>query len=171
MYRILKSDLNSPNKFKEKMYDYIVNLKNEILRHHNIEFGIEEIGDLLLSACRSNDFNVIFRKGNKMFLDDSQVREWINEKLIPNTVIANLDDEDIVRLLVFCLEITYQMFSGGTKATVTQKGFRERRRTFETILVDQFVGKLGEIFVKKFLEMNFHVSVKLDWEISTQIEK
>jgi hypothetical protein len=171
MYRILKGDLNTPSKFKEKLHDYIVTLRTEILEHHNIEFDIEEIGDMLLSVCRSNDFNVIYQEGNRMFLDESQVQEWIDKKLIPNTVIVNLDDEDIVRLLVFCLEITYQMFGGGTRATVTQKGFRQRRRTFESILVDQFVGKLGEIFVKKFLEKNFSTSIELDWEISTQIER
>ena len=171
MYRILKGDLNSPSKFKEKLHDYIVTLRAEILKHHNIEFDIEEIGDLLLSICRSNDFNVIYQEGKKMFLNEPKVQEWIDKKLIPNTVIVNLDDEDVVRLLIFCLEMTYQMFSGGTRATVTQKGFREKRRTFETILVDQFVGKLGEIFVKKFLEGNFPVSIELDWEISTQIEK
>ena len=54
-----------------------------------------------------------------------------------------MDDEDILRLVIFCLEITYRMFSGESRATVTQKGFRERRRTFKAILVDQFVGKLG----------------------------
>ena len=146
MYRILKGDLSSPSKFKEKLHDYIVTLRAEILKHHNIEFDIEEIGDLLLSICRSNDFNVIYQEGKKIFLDESKVQEWIDKKLIPNTVIVNLDDEDIIRLLVFCLEMTYQMFSGGTRATVTQKGFREKRRTFETILVDQFVGKLGGNF-------------------------
>jgi hypothetical protein len=171
MYRILKGDLNSPSKFKEKLHDYIVTLRTEILKCYDIEFDIEEIGDLLLSVCRSNDFNVIYQERNRMFLDEPQVQEWIDKKLIPNTVIVNLDDEDVVRLLVFCLEITYQMFDGGTRATVTQKGFRQRRRTFESILVDQFVGKLGEIFVKKFLEENYPVSIELDWEISPQIEK
>ena len=67
MYRILKGDLNSPSKFKEKLHDYIVTLRAEILKHHNIEFDIEEIGDLLLSICRSNDFNVICQEGKKMF--------------------------------------------------------------------------------------------------------
>ena len=104
-------------------------------------------------------------------MNEKNVINWIEEKLIPNTVTVRLDDEDVVRLLVFCIEITYQMFGGGTKATVTQKGFRQRRRTFESILVDQFVGKLGEIFVKKYLEKNFPVTIELDWEISTQIEK
>jgi len=171
MYKIIKSDLNSPSRFKEKFHQYITDLKSKILKRYNINFTTEEIGDLLLSICRSNDFNVIYKKDNKMFLDDSQVQEWIEKKLIPNTVVLSLDDEDIVRLLVFCLEMTYQMFSGGTRATVTQKGFRQRRRTFESILVDQFVGKLGEVFVKKFLEKKYPVSVELDWEISPQIEK
>lgn len=171
MYKILKGDLDSPSKFKKKLHDYILDLRAEISKNYNIEFDVEEIGNLLLSICRSNDFNVIHQDGNKIFLDKSQVQDWINKKLIPNTVIVNLGDEDVVRLLIFCLEITYQMFGGGTKATVTQKGFRERRRTFESILVDQFVGKLGEVFVKKFLEKNYPVRIELDWEISTQIEK
>jgi len=62
-----------------------------------VEFDKEEIGDLLLSVCRSNDFNVILKEKNR----------WISEKLIPNTIIVNLDNEDIVKLLVFSLEITY----------------------------------------------------------------
>jgi len=96
-----------------------------------VEFDKEEIGDLLLSVCRSNDFNVILKEENRMFLNKSQVQKWISEKLIPNTIIVNLDNEDIVKLLVFSLEITYQMFEGDTRTTVNQKGFRERRRTFK----------------------------------------
>ncbi|RKX52191.1 MAG: hypothetical protein DRP30_06600 [Thermotoga sp.] len=171
MYRILRSDLNRPGKFREKLCNYISNLKMEILKHYGVDFDPEEIGDLLLSVCRSDDFNVIYRNGNKLFLNESRVQEWVDRKLIPNTVIVSMDDEDIVRLLVFCMEMTYRMFSGGTRATITQKGFRQRRRTFESILVDQFVGKLGEVFVKKFLEANYPVSVELDWKISTQIGK
>lgn len=171
MYRILKSDLNSPSKFRERLYDYVITVREEILNRYNIEFDLEEISDLLLSVCRSNDFNVVYAEGNKMFLDELRVQEWIDKKLVPSIVIVNLDDEDVIRLLIFCFEITYQMFSGGTRATVTQKGFRQRRRTFESILVDQFIGKLGEIFVKKFLESKFPTTIELDWEISTQIEK
>ncbi|HDD57713.1 MAG TPA: hypothetical protein ENF43_04265, partial [Thermoplasmatales archaeon] len=141
------------------------------MKRYNIEFDFEEIGDLLISVCRSNDFNVMKYQNDKMFLDEEKFWGWIKEKLIPNTVVVGLSDEDIVRLLIFCIEITYQMFGGGTKATITQKGFRQRKRTFESILVDQFVGKLGEIFVKKFLERNYSARVELDWEISTRIEK
>ena len=80
-----------------------------------------------------------------------------------------MDDEEVIKLLIFSMEITYQMFSGRSRATVTQKGFRERRRNFESILVDQFTGKLGEVFVKRFLEEDFHVNIELDWE--PKIEK
>jgi hypothetical protein len=172
MYRILKEELNSPIKFKEKLSKYIQEKKMEIEQKYGIDFDKEELADLLLSACRSNDFGVISQQGNKMFLNEDNVSDWIEKKLLPNTIIVRLDDEDVVRLLIFCIEITYQMFSGGTRATTTAKGFRERRRTFETILVDQFIGKLGEIMLKKFLEDNFHsVTIELDWKISREIEK
>lgn len=172
MYKISKNYLKNPSKFKNELITYITNIRNEISENYKLEFDIEELGNLLLSACRSNDFNVISQEKKKMFLNESQVQKWISEKLIPNTIILRLDDEDIIRLLLFCLQITYKMFEGGTKATVTQKGFRERRRTFESILVDQFVGKLGEIFIKKFLEGNFSgAKINLDWEISTEIEE
>lgn len=169
--QILKQELGSPSKFKEKFKNYICYLNEFITKKYGNIFNEEEIGDLFISICRTNDFNVIDKQKNKMFLNETNVIEWIDKKLIPNTVIIDLDDEDAIRLLIFCTEITYQMFGGGTKATVTQKGFRERRRTFESILVDQFIGKLGEIFVKKHLEKKFKVPIELDWEISTQIQR
>lgn len=171
MIQVLKVDLDNPGRFKTRFKDYILSIKDFIMKKHNILFDEEEIGDLIVSICRANDFNVIHKQGNKMFLNEDGVLSWVKEKLVPNTVSVRLDDEDVVRLLIFCIEITYQMCEGGTRATVTQKGFRQRRRTFESILVDQFIGKLGEIFVKKYLEGNFNVTVKLDWEISTQIER
>ncbi len=172
MKQILKGDLNSPSKFREKFAVYISDLNGLIQKNYKVNFNEEEINDLLLSACRSEDFNIIHYQKNKMFLDENRVLEWLGNKLIPNTIIIKLDDENVVRLLIFCIEITYQMFAGGTKATVTAKGFRERRRTFESILVDQFVGKLGEVMVKRFLEDNFPpVKIELDWEISRQIEE
>jgi len=170
MYRI-KGELKSAV-FKKQLSEFIQSQRRMIQENYGIYFDDEELSELLLSACRSNDFNVIYRRRNEMFLDEDRVVDWIKKKLLPNTVIVRLDDEDIIRLLIFCIEITYQMFVGGTKATVSAKGFRERRRTFESILVDQFVGKLGEIMVKKFLEHNFPgVKIELDWEISRQIEK
>ncbi|MGC9004192.1 MAG: hypothetical protein ACP5KZ_05760, partial [bacterium] len=172
MKKITKRDLQSPNRFKEILLDKLVEWKEKIKKEGGIEFEVEEVGELLLSACRSNDFNVLISKANKIFLNEERAWEWFSNKIIPNTVVVRLDDEDVLRLLIFSLEMTYQMFSGGTRATVSAKGFRERRRTFEAILVDQFTGKFGEIIFKKFLEQNFpFLKVELDWGISRQIEK
>lgn len=168
---ISKSDLESPIKFREKFSTYIQSIQVEIQEKYGISFYEEELGDLILSALRSNDFDVLEKEGKKLKFNTDKLEDWVNEKLIPNTVLLGLDDVDVIRLLLFCIEITYEMFSGGTRATVTQKGFRERRRTFESILVDQFVGKLGEVFVKKFLENKFNAVVELDWEISPKFSK
>jgi hypothetical protein len=169
---IPKQILKSPYKFKEKLSDFIKIQIENIQKIYNVYFNFEELSDLLLSACRSNDFNVLYFERRKLFINEDKISEWIHKKLLPNTIVLKIDDEDILRLLIFCIEITYQMFSGGTRATITAKAFRERRRTFESILVDQFVGKLGEVILKKFLEQNFPgIKIELDWRISTQLEK
>ena len=171
IHRIFRNELNSPSAFIKRKREYVEFLQKTIEQESGMFFDIEELSELLLSLCRSNDFDVIKSQVDIMFLDENKVLKWIKEKLIPNTVIISIDDEDLIRLLIFCIEITYQMFTGGTRATVTQKGFRERRRTFESILADQFIGKLGEIMVKKFLESNYPTKIELDWDISTQIDK
>ncbi|MFN3384621.1 MAG: hypothetical protein ACK401_06980 [Archaeoglobaceae archaeon] len=168
---ISKLELTSPQKFGENFSDYIASIQSDIQENHSVYFDKEELGELILSALRSNDFEVLEIDGGKFRVNTEKLEDWINEKLIPNTLLLSLDDVDIIRLLLFCIEITYEMFSGGTMATVTQKGFRERRRTFESILVDHFVGKLGEVFVKKFLAKEFRVNVELDWRISPEIEE
>lgn len=171
MIKILSSDLKHPIKFRNKVNELVNKIRNEISQNYRIDFEDEELSDLILSACRLNEFKILKKEGKIQFLDEDALWDWINKKLIPSTITLNLDDPDVLKLLIFCLEITYKMFQGGTKATITQKGFRERRRTFEAILVDQFIGKLGEIFVKKFLEKNYSVNIDLDWEISPKIEK
>lgn len=168
-YRILEGELKSFTKFKEKISEYI----NRLIANNRdiIVFNFDELSEILLSACRMSDSNILSHIGNKKFLDEDMAEKWVKERLLPNTVVMDFSDEDVIRLLIFCFEITYQMFEGGTKATVSAKGFRERRRTFESIVVDQFTGKLGEIMLKRFLENKFSVNIELDWEISRQIEK
>jgi hypothetical protein len=168
-YRILEGELKSSTKFKEKINEYL----NRLIENNRdtIVFNFDELSEILLSACRMNDFNILSRDGNKKFLDEDIAERWITERLLPNTVVMDFSDEDIIRLLIFCFEITYQMFEGGSRATVSSKGFRERRRTFESIVVDQFTGKLGEIMLKRFLENRFAARIEVDWEISRQIEK
>lgn len=166
MFRLSESHLLSPKRFKEELgkYPYIRELKNRIQESFSLRFDDEEISDLLLSLCRSGDFEITEKEGKNIFLHPERIWLWVENKLIPNTLVLGLDDEDVIRLLIFSFEITYQMFSGGTVATISSKGFRERRRTFEAIVVDNFVGKLGEIVLKKFLENSFKcVKIQIEW--------
>jgi len=172
MHRILKDDLRSPKRFAEKFKSYVSYLREEIHKNFSIAYEEEELGDLLLYACRSNDFEVVQQVENRLIIDEERVWLWISEKLVPNTLVVRLDDEDVMRLLIFSFQMTYEMFAGGTRATVSAKGFRERRRTFESIVVDHFIGKFGEIVIKKFLEDRFKgVKIELDWGISRRIEE
>jgi len=83
MYKILKEEINSPTKFKRKFSEYIQMKKIEIKEKYNIEFNEEGFTNLLLSVCRSNDFGVISRQGNKMFFNEDKVSDWIEKKLLP----------------------------------------------------------------------------------------
>lgn len=170
-FEVRRSHLKSPSKFLEVYKDAIDKVVSWMRENSVCAWNEKEVGLLILSAIRSNDFDIVSVNGDKLTVNEDRLHEWISAKLIPNTVVLPLDDEDIIRLLIFSLEITYQMFGGGSRATVTQKGFRDRRRTFESILVDQFTGKLGEVAVKKFIESKFSpAKVELDWRISRDIE-
>jgi len=172
---ISKRLLKSPSEFKKT--GYVQKLVSEIREKiekegQKIVYNDEELTELILSVCRCNDFGVVVKDaGRHIVVDKNKLLDWVRDKLLPNTVLLKIDEEDVVRLFIFSTEITYRMFRGGTRATVTQKGFRERRRTFESILVDQFTGKLGEVAVKKFLEDCFSANIELDWEISEDISK
>jgi hypothetical protein len=173
LVRISKRLLESPSDFKKTKYvQKLVSEIREKIEKEDLKmvYNDEELTELILSVCRCNDFGVIVRETEKhIFVDKNGLLDWVRDKLLPNTVLLKIDEEDVVKLFIFSTEITYRMFLGGTRATVTQKGFRERRRTFESILVDQFTGKLGEVAVKKFLEDCFSANIELDWEISEDI--
>lgn len=166
---IVKGDLDNASKFRKKLYEFIIRLKE---KYNNLNFfNLDELADFLLSACRMNEFNILSCPDKKILFNEELAEQWFIHRLLPNSIVMDFNDEDIIRLLLFCLEITYQMFEGGTKATVSAKGFREKGRTFESIVVDQFNGKVGEIILKRFLENKFKTNIELDWEISRNIEK
>jgi hypothetical protein len=168
-----KEHLDSPNKFKE--LEGLRNFVSKLKMDYKLPFDEEDLSMLLLSVLRCDDisgsYGILKRKGKRRYIDELKVGAWLEENLIPNTVVLRMDDREILKLLLFSIEITYRMFLGESKATLMQKGFRERRRSFEAIVVDQFVGKLGEVAVKRFLEDHFNVNVELDWDISPQRER
>ncbi|MEJ5253262.1 MAG: hypothetical protein HPY54_12900 [Chthonomonadetes bacterium] len=128
-----------------------------------------DLSNLLLSACRANDLGIVQQSGRRRFTTLSSLKQWVTSRLLPCTVMVHLDDPDVLRLLVFSIEMTEQMFLGGTRATISAKGFRERQRRYEEILVEHFIGRLGEVLLKKFLETHFPgVQVELDWNISPE---
>lgn len=164
--------LNSPKNFQLGITPYLNSIKDHIEKELELDisehFTDEEISQLILSVCRFNEFEVLERGG---LLNIENLLAWTRNRLTPNIVSLSISEEDIIRLLLFSIEMTYRMFLGGTRATVTAKGFRERRRTFEAVMVDQFTGKFGEVAVKKLLENRFGVQIELDWEISPEIDR
>lgn len=166
---------------KKKLKDALSNLFNENFSFKNltVPYLSEELISLLYSAYISEDIQSqaieILKKNNKKYeikIDSDAVKEWINQRLMQNTIILNFDDEDVIELLMFSIEISFSMLEGKTRATQTQKGFRERGRDLETIMINMFSGHIGEVAVKKFIEKKFpNINVKLDRSISNNIKK
>ena len=59
MRRILKKELNSPTQFKLKFVDFIKEIQTFIQEEYNILWNFDELGDIILSTCRTNDFETI----------------------------------------------------------------------------------------------------------------
>ena len=160
----------------KRLQESLENILGRISIPFSVEelYTIEELKTLILSACKTDDFDVckVSRSRNRIITqwNEEQILKWISEKLIPNTVILTFDDEEVIKLLLFSIEFSFSMLKGKTKATKTQKGFRERERDIETIITNTFVGLLGEVGLKHFLEKNFGVNIKLDRTISTDIQ-
>lgn len=135
----------------------------------------EELRDLLEAHIRLNDENIIIKNkaGRRivLFLNEEYLREIIYSKIIKNLVVLDFFDVDVLELLLFSIEFAFSMIEGKTRATKTQKGFRERERELETIIVNTFIGLLGEVAVKKFIYNNFKIEIKLDRTISRDILK
>lgn len=161
--------LDSPKKFHEAIEHLLPQLRS-LLGRYAKAISDADFSSLLLSACRANELGVLLQNGRTRFTTESALAKWVRERLLECTVSAHLDDPDVLRLLVFSIEITEQMFSGGTRATISAKGFREKQRRYEEILVAHFIGRLGEVLLKKFIENGFpDARVELDWDISPNL--
>lgn len=136
-------------------------------------YSTEEVIDLLTSAIRLNIGISIEKVGRKKAIEliDEELVAFFKNQVLPNTLILNFEDRDVIELMLFSIEFAFSMFEGKTKATTTQKGFRERKREIETIILNTFTGLVGEVAVKRFLENKFNKNVHLDRTISTNIEE
>ncbi|HPY04218.1 MAG TPA: hypothetical protein PLC51_09585 [Candidatus Marinimicrobia bacterium] len=141
--------------------------------HKSVFYSNDEINSLIISALRIGDGNILTLETNKRnpkrLINTDLIISWIQQRIVPNTMIIKTDDPDLLRLAIFSLAMPYKMFQGSTRATVTEKTRRSKKRDFEQIFSDTFIGKIGEIAFKKFLLNKFSRKIDLDWEISDQI--
>ncbi len=163
-----KTALKSRSKTREKLNDYISDL-----RESSIYYNEESIFSLILSALRVNEWNIIdierHKSREKYIVDIERIKNWIEEKVAPNTVEIGPDEIDLLKLMIFSLAMPYKMLKGETRATMTEKTRRTKKRDFEQIFSDTFIGKIGEIAFRKFAKQKFDRDINLDWGISTDI--
>jgi len=166
-----KTDLKSKKEIRNKIEGYI---EDYISRFSELSiYTEEEIIHIVLSAIRSNEGEVIsvgVSRGRENYnLDVERVENWLRERVIPNTVQIKTDEVDLLKLIVFSLAMPYKMLKGETRATMTEKTRRTKKRDFEQIFSDTFIGKIGEIAFRKFVKQKFDMEIALDWDISTAI--
>ncbi|MDI6734710.1 MAG: hypothetical protein QME42_00710 [bacterium] len=163
-----KTELNSKSKIRAKLEQFLPSFKN-VSRYYNED----EIFSLILSAIRINEANIINIEKIKSriyyYIDIEKIKNWIETKLVPNTIQIDVDDKELLNLLIFSLAMPYKMLKGETRATMSEKTRRGKGRDFEQIFSDTFVGKIGEVVFKQFAKQNFGKDIILDWKISREI--
>ena len=163
-----KTELKSKSKIREKLSDYISDFKEA-----SICYRENDIFNLVLSALRANEWNIVDIEisGNreKHIVDIERITDWIEKKVVPNTIEIGPDETDLLKLMIFSLAMPYKMLTGETRATMTEKVQRGNERYFGRIFSDIFDEKIGEIAFRKFAKQKFGRDINLDWGISTEI--
>jgi hypothetical protein len=164
-----KTDLTNKQKLKEKLKGFLPEFKN-ISKYYNED----EIFSLILSVIRINEFSTVDIENVKSrtlyHLNVEQIIKWIETKLVPNTIQTYIEDSEFLKVLVFSLAMPYKMFKGETKATASEKSRRTKKRDFEQIYSDTFIGKVGEIAFKKYTKEHFKKDLSIDLKISRDIQ-
>jgi len=167
MITFSNTELKTKSKIRIKLASYIPSFSA------TANYSEDAIFHLVLSAIRANEWNILnttkYRGREAYNLDVQRVKSWIKEKVVPNTVIIKTDEVDLLKLTIFSLAMPYKMLKGETRATMTEKTRRTKKRDFEQIFSDTFIGKIGEIAFKKFVKEKFSKDISLDWDISTDI--
>ncbi len=154
-----------------------VNVIKELKRNVKTLFDVyseKETFEILTSLARVGEpFASISKIDKKVEVswNIENVVRFIKDTIIPNTLLLDYKDRDVIELLMFSMEFAFSMLEGNTKATKTQKGFRERNRDVETVMVNTFVGLIGEVGLRKFLKEKFNVEIELDRSIGTDISQ
>jgi len=163
-----KTEWRTKSAIREKLSDYVSSFKEA-----SIYYREDDIFNLVLSALRANESSIvnieIAENREKHVVDIERIIDWIEKKVVPNTVKIGPDEIDLLKLMIFSLAMPYKMLKGETRATMTEKTRRTKKRDFEQVFSDTFIGKIGEIAFRKFAKQRFDRDINLDWEISTEI--
>lgn len=163
---IIRENVLSETKFRglKGRIEELINPVKEILPF----FDNDEINDLLTSLFRQKIglFEIFEGRRVSYEIDQDGLFKYIDDKVKPYVQILCFDDSEVVELLLFSMEFTFAMESGETQATMSQRGFRERKREIETIIVNSFAGLIGEVAFQKFMSEKYNVKIELDREIT-----
>ncbi|MGQ9882202.1 MAG: hypothetical protein ACUVSV_15310 [Armatimonadota bacterium] len=121
-----KQHLKSAAKFYAAVRPRMTEI-HPLLGNYSSAISEHDLSNLLLSACRANEFDVFQHQGTRHFTNVPSLRKWLTSRLLPCAVSMRLDDPDALRLLVFSIEITEQMFLGGIRRPSAQRDFGSDR--------------------------------------------
>jgi hypothetical protein len=125
-------------------------------------------GTLPFGFFRTEEDDIITKKKidrkPTYFLDIPKIENWLEKKVVPNTVLINTDDPDLLKLLVFSLAMPYKILRNEI-----QENNSRGNRYFTRIFSDTFNSKIGEIAFKKYAEQKLGVEIEPDWAISRDI--
>jgi len=167
-----RTQLGSRKALCEKLSPYLSDLQ-----HHFGPYDHDEILGHLISKIRvelvSEDFEILrpepAGRSRRYVFEVSDTQGWIRNRLVPDTVMVGFDQEELFRLLTFCLAMPYKMFAGQTRATTSELVRRTKRRDFQQIFSDHFIGRIGEVAFKQFAKERFRKNMVLDWRIGREL--
>jgi len=147
---IVTTELTSETKLRNKLGNSIQAMSEAS------GYSKDDVFGLILSAVRDEGWETTEDEGRRYELSAQRIRNWMNKRVIPNTV--NLSYEpDLSRLLVFSMALSYKVLGAGSE------------QYFGRIFSDTFIGKIGDIAFKKFAKEKLGQEINLDWDISTAI--
>jgi len=129
----------------------------------------DQLLELLIGALRGGE--KCGRKSKEGYIiTEKYVNNWFKTRVEPNTIKISHEDEEMYHLMTFALAAACQMYTGGTRMTVTEFSRRGKRRPLLQVVADIFTGKIGEV-ATQLLARDYGYEVQPDWDLSRDREQ
>jgi hypothetical protein len=129
----------------------------------------DQLLELLIGALRGGE--KCGRKSKEGYIiTEKYVNNWFKTRVKPNTIKISHEDEEMYHLMTFALAAACQMYTGGTRMTVTEFSRRGKRRPLLQVVADIFTGKIGEV-ATQLLARDYGYGVQPDWDLSRDREQ